>query len=121
MVEENLRSFKKTWPRHWSQQQFSNNFLFCRVEIVERRLIWTKQMAKKNRRSYPKSLPRVAGDGEGLKRGKKNFWMRIWTERRAGRAKRKNKKGNHPNIKINTLNCLRVERITVLLSVPAIL
>jgi hypothetical protein len=44
------------------------------VEIVERRLIWTKQMAKKNRRrSYPKSRPRVAGDGEGLKRGKKKF------------------------------------------------
>jgi len=52
-------------------------------------------MAKKNRRrSYPKSQPRVAGDGEGFEEGQEEVWMRIWTERRE-----KNKKGNHPKIK----------------------
>jgi hypothetical protein len=63
------------------------------VEIVERRLIWTKQMAKKNRRrSYPKSRPRVAGDGEGLKRGKKKFGCGFGLS--AGqRAERKKQKG----------------------------
>jgi hypothetical protein len=89
------------------------------VEIVEGRIIWTKQMAKKNRRrSYPKSQPRVAGDGEGFEEGQEEVWMRIWTERRAeGREKKtKRVKANHPKIKINTLSCLRLERITVLLS-----
>ena len=50
-------------------------------------------MAKKNRRrSYPKSRPRVAGDGEGLKRGKKKFGCGFGLS--AGqRAERKKQKG----------------------------